>query len=253
MPLTFSHVAAILPAGSWRRAHTANARFASRFVDVPALAIGAMAPDGSYVIALAGPYVEMHTLSGTVLAAWPLALVAYALYRFRLCRPWHQLLPWLDDGGGPRRPAAVFAGTLVGVLTHYVWDAFTHVDGAAVLQWPWLSHPWTLGPWQGPLCDALQDASSVVGAAVLAYAIARTIRSQRNGCFTTSWPKLFALLGAFTILWLLIGAAVHPSAVALPPREYASQLAFAGLGATALVFVAYGFLAQVPLVAAQRK
>lgn len=254
MPFTFSHVAAVLPARRYfsAGAGTSGAR-ARRFIDFPALAIGAMAPDACYVVALVGPYVETHTGSGAVVAAWPVALVAYAAYRRVLAKPWHELLPWLDDGVHALHPLAILGGTLVGVLSHVVWDAFTHIDGAAVLQWPWLARPLAVGRWEMPLCDALQDGSSIVGAFFVALAMARAVRRRPGRRFTTSWRRFAALMVVFSTLWAALAVAVHARFDALPEREYWSQMAFAGLAATLVVFVVYGLGARACRAARDRK
>ncbi len=139
MPFTLSHPAAVLPL--------------LRHPFAPAaLVCGAMAPDVPYFLAATRipvsaqswyePFLNAttsHTLSGiTVSGSFALALLA--LYRL-VRRPAAALLPArlspastaADRGGnGLRRVGWVLLSALIGILTHLVWDSFTHADGYLV-------------------------------------------------------------------------------------------------------------------------
>lgn len=239
MPFTVSHVAAVLPARGVRL---------RAFVDFPALAVGAMAPDASYVLALFGPYFEAHTLTGLVTVAWPMALVGYAAYR--LCeRPWRRLLPWLADGARPWRPLPVLLGTLVGASTHLFWDAFTHKDGDFVELWPALS-AWVALPLgaSAPVYHLLQHASSAFGLAALAVAVHRSLR-RRQLPFTASPRTLAGIVTVLVVTWLLLLAAPLSGRPQSSLDTAIVVAAFRGLLAGALVFVGFGLFGRKKNVA----
>lgn len=140
MPFTLSHPAAVLPL--------------LRHPFVPAaLVCGALAPDAPYFLDATGvpvsaeswyePFLNAttsHTLSGlTVSGTFALALLAlYWLVR----RPVLALLParlsparttdraaTARGGHVLRRTGWLLLSVLIGILTHLLWDAFTHYDG----------------------------------------------------------------------------------------------------------------------------
>ncbi|MER6087551.1 DUF4184 family protein [Streptomyces bluensis] len=138
MPFTLSHPAAVLP--------LLRHPFSSA-----ALVCGAMAPDAPYFLAAARipvsaqswyePFLNAtvsHTLSGLTVSG-PSALALLALYGL-VRRPTAALLPGRfspagaadRDGKGLRRAGWVLLSALIGILTHLVWDSFTHADGYTV-------------------------------------------------------------------------------------------------------------------------
>ena len=186
MPFTPSHAVVALP-----------------FVRTPllsaAVAVGAMTPDlPLFLRATPISYQTTHTnlvlstvLAGMLLALWYLLLrpavrelAPDALAR-RLppewdatgARVWQQVqTPRAGArGAGWRRPAVVALTVLVslalGVVTHVVWDAFTHEGRWGVRLVPALGERW------GPLAGYtwMQHGSSVAGLAVLAVFAARRL------------------------------------------------------------------------------
>ncbi|MFC9424567.1 DUF4184 family protein [Streptomyces sp. NPDC056987] len=142
MPFTLSHPAAVLP-------------LLRHPFSPAALVCGAVAPDVPYFLVAARipvsaqswyePFLNAtssHTLSGVTVAV-PLALALLALYRL-VRPPAVALLParFSPDGPAdrgrqgfrPRRTGWVLLSALTGVLTHLLWDSFTHADGYAVTQ-----------------------------------------------------------------------------------------------------------------------
>ncbi|MFI8208398.1 DUF4184 family protein [Streptomyces werraensis] len=138
MPFTLSHPAAVLPLLRHPFAPTA-------------LVCGAVAPDMPYFLGAAGipvsaqswyePFLNAttsHQASGIAVPAvfGALLMAAYAVVR----RPVVALLPTgpaLTDRQGRRRSplrraAWVLLSLAVGILTHLVWDSFTHADGYLV-------------------------------------------------------------------------------------------------------------------------
>ncbi|MEU1283342.1 DUF4184 family protein [Kitasatospora sp. NPDC005856] len=172
MPFTLSHPAAVLPL--MRRPFRRTA-----------LVAGTVAPDLPYFLATTGlpvsaqswyePFVNAtttHGVSGAVTVTLPYALLLWALLRAAR-RPLASLLP--GPGAPPpssrppgvpvRRVGWVVLSALIGIATHLVWDAFTHVDGFVVARTPWLTATLVGGlTW----ARVLQHASTIGGLAAIA-------------------------------------------------------------------------------------
>lgn len=179
MPFTPSHAVVALP-----------------FVRTPllpaAIAIGAMTPDlPLFVRGMPITYQATHTnvVLSTVVAFVLLALW-YALLRpavrelsphrlaARLPDEWDRVgaMPWRGDagpgaaGGGARRTATaallIVVSLVIGVVSHIVWDAFTHEGRWGVAALPGLGESW--GPLPG--YKWLQYASGALGLVALAVA-----------------------------------------------------------------------------------
>jgi len=243
MPFTVSHIAAVLPFRG------ARGRVGRLFGNFPALAIGAVAPDFSYILWLVGPHFEAHTLSGLFFVAWPFALVGYVVYRRLLEGPWSTLLPWLRDRGAPHRVDSVLVGTLLGATTHVFLDAFTHYDGFFVELWPWLSTPFVHALNRNfAIYAAFQHAGGLIGGAFVVAAITHAIGKSPERRFTTSWRTCAYLFGA----WLALSGAV----LVVPirrllygigyehPLDFWVNSAFRVLGTSILAMIGYAVLVR---------
>ncbi|MDN3495632.1 DUF4184 family protein [Planococcus sp. APC 4015] len=227
MPFTPSHAVVALP-----------------FVRTPlvpaAIAIGAMAPDlPLFVRGLPLSYGRTHDLTWlpvTVLLALLLLLVWRCVLRpavRELSPAWlARRLPEEWDGGagvgfaetlgrGDRRlptTLLVLASLTFGVITHIVWDLFTHEGRAGVELFPALYQQW--GPFFG--YKWLQYASSAAGLAIIAIwslvwlsgrdaapAVRRTLPRAARWGWWASLPVVLAVaavvgyvvLGPFTDEW----------------------------------------------------
>lgn len=180
MPFTPSHVAAAFP---FRR---------SRLV-WSALIVGSMAPDFEYFLRLAPEGRHGHSLPGVFLLTLPLAIATLWLFHKFVKVPLVELMPEALERrlipytgefrfGGVKRFALIVTSILVGVLTHLVWDSFTHPNGQAVLHWPALRqrvHLPILG--DAPVYKALQYASTIFGLAFLLVWLMAWYRSADIG------------------------------------------------------------------------
>jgi len=182
VPFTLAHPAAVLPLARGRL--------------VPAaLVAGALSPDVPYFLPVprsAGAWYEpfanattTHAWPGALTVAVPTALVLLGLWA--VVRAPLRALALPDEPGGWRRPALpdtaralpwVLASAALGVLTHVVWDAFTHGDGLAVQHVAWLRAP-LVG--DVPAARVLQHASTALGLAVLGVRAVRGVRAWRAG------------------------------------------------------------------------
>ena len=215
MPFTPSHAIVALPFG---RTPLAPA----------AVAVGAMAPDlPLFLRGTAIDYGWTHDPAwapATVL----LALALLLLWRGVLRPAMRELTPtalgrrlpsdW-DCGAAaavretfarPRRPRPSLGGVLLlivgltlGVLSHLVWDAFSHEGRTGVLLLPALDAAW--GPLPG--YKWVQHGSSIIGVVVLAvWALwwlrrARPTPVQRTMPTWASWAWLGALPAVLLIAW----------------------------------------------------
>lgn len=208
MPFTPSHAVIALP-----------------FVRTPlvpaAIAIGAMTPDLPLFLRGVGvSYTFTHTIANVVWTAL-LALVLFLVWRVLLRPAVAELSPmWLAErlpeewsssewdavrravGVGERRsyPLLLAVSVLLGVLSHIVWDMFTHEERLGSELLPVLADQW--GPLQG--FKWLQHGSSVVGLLILAICAVLWFRRRHVGTFGArvlpGWVRVFWWLSLPTIL-----------------------------------------------------
>lgn len=204
MPFTPSHIAAALP-------------FVRTPLPVAPLVIGTMAPDVPYFIPVRVPRDLTHSLLGipTVDLAITVALVLlwYAVLR----APVVDLLPAAirermraPDLGRFRRPGVVALGVLaalLGILTHLVWDAFTHSSSSLVQAVPFLHA--RLGPFE--VSSWLQYVSSIGGLlAVALWARSWARRAVRVPSPSLSSPAARAWAwGGIVVVFALVGGAIE--------------------------------------------
>lgn len=178
VPFTLAHPAAVLPL--------------VRGPLVPAaLVAGSLSPDVPYFVPApryAGAWYEpfvnattTHAWPGALTVAVPTATVLLALWWVVRAPLADLLVPPADAAPGdarhdlrPGRTATragwVAVSLVLGVLTHVVWDSFTHGDGVVVQHVAWLREP-LVG--DVPAGRVLQHVSTAVGLGVLAVWAAR--------------------------------------------------------------------------------
>lgn len=223
MPWTFAHPAAILPLR----------RLCPRWLSLPALTLGAMAPDMSYYIGMHGKWRAFcHTPEGILTACLPVCLLLLALL-LRFAKPLTVLLAEPHRGlvraqlQPPPHPAwralaVAVLSVLIGAATHLVWDSFTHEGrwGAELL--PDLEEPLLDGlDRQFQLTHLLQHLSTAVGVAALAVVYRRALRRLPPAVPAPLDTQRRRLLLACAAVALAIGAA---SAWALTPATLPAYL-----------------------------
>jgi membrane-bound metal-dependent hydrolase YbcI (DUF457 family) len=167
MPFTLSHAAAALP-------------FRKLKPIWPALVMGTFAPDLQYFIWISDEDHSGHHFPGVVLLTLPLALSLLWIFERIVKRPVIELLPSglqrrLQDKMEPLsfagwgRFRSILLWMAVGILTHVVWDSFTHSQTWIVDRWTALSY-WVPLPFPHPMTvvQLLQYASTLLGLLVLA-------------------------------------------------------------------------------------
>lgn len=211
MPFTGAHPAAVLPL--LRRGRWVSA----------GLLTGSVAPDLPSYVPLGLRHEQTHPLHaflwpdgvlavGLLLAWWfllrPGLAPLWPAAAARCGRPgWREPANWRSRSSAAAWLGWVAASLLVGLATHLLWDAVTHIDGQFVLWWPTLADR-VAGH---PAYDWLQGVSSVLGlAAVLGYAAWQWRvhpRGEPGGPAIT--PVLRAVVLSITTVAVLVTAAVE--------------------------------------------
>ncbi len=168
--------------------------------------------DRWYASLLSG--ISSHGFTQILTVGLPLALVLAGFMAF-VDRPVRWALPesWVPQRSALRtRPPTrahlvlwTFHSLLIGLLTHLVWDSFTHSSGWVVQQFPFLSQE----PFAGiPIFRLLQHGSSLAGLAILVLWYRRQAWTAR-ACGRENRPKNQRMR-----IVLLVLACVVPAAAA---------------------------------------
>lgn len=208
MPLTFAHPAAILPFSR-----------KSKYINFSAMVIGSMAPDFEYFLR-GQPGGEIgHTFLGFLFFNLPLVALIYLIYHYFIHQTLLQHLPiFLQDtyvkkvDSNTIRKIIVFVySSLFGMLTHVVWDSFTHVNGVMVMKYPIFAHPFTVNGFTIPLFKFLQHGGTMFGITLIfgyMFFRARGLKKEKSAFSTKQkmvyWSLLILLTLLFFGLWIFI-------------------------------------------------
>ncbi|PGT17026.1 DUF4184 family protein [Bacillus cereus] len=169
MPFTFAHPAAVLP----------FAKKQASYISVTALILGSMAPDFEYFLHFRPYGVIGHTWLGFLYFNLPLVLLLAYGYHSILKKPFITHLPKpfagyytyaVDERWGVRTWKDFFVfiySALFGMLTHVVWDAFTHRTGYFVMKIPLLQRELH----SIPVYNYMQHGSTCFGFLLLLYVL----------------------------------------------------------------------------------
>ena len=179
MPLTISHAAAALPLH----------RLGKSRLPLAALMIGGMVPDFAYFVPNAPSRLATHSIAGLFWFCWPVGLAAWWLFVRWLEAPTLALLPdrWRlafvpsNRNMNLETLGYASAAVIVGALSHFMWDAFTHWSSPLVQAVPFLKAPaLEIGGLQLRVYRVLQYLSSIVGVVVLLIWVARRGKTQQR-------------------------------------------------------------------------
>jgi hypothetical protein len=185
VPVTFAHPAAAIPLR----------RFLGRFGVLSALVIGSLVPDLSYFTPWRLSRGETHSLSGLFLWCLPIGLVLYVTFHRFLKGPVLSLLPDAVASRLGRHvsrfdvlPAAswtaVAVSLLCGILTHFVWDSFTHRNGLGVTALPVLEGAWlTVDGYTFYGFRVMQHGGTVLGVALIVLWSWRWLKKEPPGVY----------------------------------------------------------------------
>jgi hypothetical protein len=242
MPYAIAHPAAVIPLHRWL----------GRSSVPSALLIGSVIPDAWYFLpALTRP--DTHGPSGLLLCL-PLGLLVYAAFHLALKEPLLALfspplaakLRACTSAGLPKAPWRAEAVSLAcGVLTHLVWDSFTH-EGPLSRALPWLNAElFAIHGYAVHVQQFLQHLSTLLGAAFLAWWVGRKLAATpaaapaRAAC---AQPAVAAILLAVPAA--IFAAVLFTSVSGASPgiQELRSAVRAAGvcaLGSLGGLFLAY--------------
>lgn len=202
MPLTFAHPAAVLP-------FSRN----SKYVNFLALVLGSMSPDFEYFLR-GKPSGEIgHTFIGLVTFNLPVVAVVYLIYQTYIHRTLFNHLPlFLQDTYSEKRDSSKTLNTVVflysalfGMLTHIVWDSFTHINGFMVNKLSVLTYTFQVFDRNIPVYKYLQHGSTFVGICVIGlYMCYRTAKYNGNKVAGIRAVQKAMYWGAITLLSLCL-------------------------------------------------
>ncbi|MFC9542821.1 DUF4184 family protein [Lysinibacillus sp. NPDC056959] len=209
MPLTFAHPAAVLP-------FTRK----SKYINFSAMVLGSMAPDFEYFLR-GQPIGEIgHTYTGFFLFNLPLVVMIYFMYhRMIRLNVIHHLPNFLQDtssykvAGRKKWKTVIFCySALFGMLTHVVWDSFTHTNGFMVRNFPTLTYTFNLYGYQIPIYKFLQHGSTLLGISlIIVYMYYRASLNKKKDTPNIGskkklyfWALIFILSLLYVCLWCMI-------------------------------------------------
>lgn len=168
MPFTFAHPVIALPFKG------------KRHLDFLALILGTMAPDFEYFIHFKPYQVYGHTFLGMFFYNLPLTLLLLVLIRYILAASLLSHLPFKMDRlysylvrTSRYKKVWVSLGisaysAVLGMITHILWDGFTHKGGYFVERFPTLNSTYNIVDIQIPLYKILQHGSTLIGLGIIA-------------------------------------------------------------------------------------
>lgn len=196
--------------------------------------MGTFAPDLEYFVRLAAGGGWGHTLPGVFGMSLPAGMAALWIFHRLVKVPFVYLLPESVRArltpqmepfhfGPPSRFLNIVASVLVGIVTHLLWDGFTHEKawiGSHLTVLHHLYHVQAVGWFQ--LFDLLQLGSSLAGLAILAVWCVRWYRHAEPDSRTPANPftphhrhvivamgVLVAAVAAFLRAWIGVGRPVN--------------------------------------------
>jgi hypothetical protein len=216
MPFTFSHPALILPLTYLPR----------RFYSFTGLVAGSLMPDFEYFFRLKLQSHFSHTFMGLFAFNLPvgvlLAYIFHSLVRDALIDnlpDYFRKHLWQfkeQDWAAYFRKnwIVVIVSVLVGAASHIFWDSFTHEDTLFVRLVPVLLGEVTLAGINFPLYRVVQHVSTIIGGALLLYALKTQPQEKELAAYTkqsvTYWLTV-AAVAVFVLLLRFIGGLHYSS------------------------------------------
>jgi hypothetical protein len=210
-----------------------------------------MAPDLPLFFPWAPSYGLTHGFPSLLWTSLPVALALYAVWRLVLRPATSGLLPsetlraripWAWDRVGlPEQPVAtaafVLAATVIGVLTHVLWDLFTHPGRLGSIWIPALAESW--GPFDGTTW--LQYGSSALGLIGIgvwaAFALRRAGVVHRVDAPVVTLVRRVAWVAAVAVVLVSFAVRLGLHGIPTTTRELARTAFDAGTFAGAVILV----------------
>lgn len=214
MPFTFSHPAAVLP-------------LVKRYkLSATAMIIGSMVPDFEFFFRLKLDENIGHKWYGIVIFDLPMTILLSIIFHLIIKQPLvghlptafqrsidqHQKVDWLNQL--KTRPMIMILSALIGIVTHFLLDGFTHHDGFMIDFLPWLSHHSDMGGVSLPNYLIIQIMLSVLGLLILTIYVYNKVYNQHKiAGFSLNW-----MAKPFWYMFVLSALAIFSIRVALFPE-----------------------------------
>lgn len=165
LPFTFAHPAIVIPLK----------RISGRWFNLTALVFGSMAPDFEYFVRMKTVTTISHTVTGIFAFDLSIVIVLSILFQRVIREPLLLYLPrpldHLFDGTrdvlwriNSMKEFFVFIySALIGIVSHTIWDSFTHLNGVVVSNLSFLKEYLNIFGYQIPIYKFLQHGSTLVG------------------------------------------------------------------------------------------
>jgi hypothetical protein len=250
VPFTLAHAAATLP---FRRLRLVPS----------ALVVGTLAPDFWYFLGIESHSGLGHTFLGAFVFTPPVAMIVLWTFHAFVKDPITSLLPNSVQSRlvpnhdrlrfwGTTRLAMILGSILLGILTHLLWDSFTHPTTWLYHHWPFLSYMVRL-PIVGlvPYYKLFQHGSSIVGTVILLiwfvrwYQVTEPCREYPRPLFSSPQKLLLIVLICLVALFGAVARSVLIDGVPMDSLAFKRFVGQAIVSVIALMwweFVAFGLL-----------
>jgi hypothetical protein len=211
MPFTFAHPLVILPLGKRK----------SKYFDFTALIVGSMAPDFEYFIHFRPYQLYGHSILGQLYYNLPLVVIVSIIWYYILQKPIISNLPkpyntyffyltkktWRINS---IRSIIVFIySSFIGMISHLLWDSFTHMEGYFVTKMTILSQSVSLMNSNIPIYKLLQHGSTVMGLTIImVYLLSIQDKTSKYEIIVNKPSKLIFWLSIVLIDIIIVGIVV---------------------------------------------
>ncbi|MBF8983399.1 DUF4184 family protein [Lutibacter sp. B2] len=216
MPFTFAHPAIVIPINKRLR----------KFFSLTALVIGSMAPDFEYFIRFKPVGLIGHTFLGFFYFNLPLCFLVAYLFHYIVKRSFilnmpqciskrYSYLTMESWGIHSIKELFIFIySAIVGMLSHVIWDAFTHNGGRFVGMIPLLSKRVCIMNYKIPVYKLAQHGSTLIGFMIIFYYL-YSIRSKLSNRVSQISPIeklmywMFIFLGGIGMVFYRISSSFY--------------------------------------------
>ncbi|MCX6122781.1 MAG: DUF4184 family protein [Ignavibacteriales bacterium] len=196
MPFTLAHPLAVFP-------------FRKTRLDMTCLVIGSMAPDFDYLFRTQIGTLISHSPNGIIRYCIPVTLGAACVWHFIIKSSLASALPrslalkysdWLTNSWEYKslfRLFIILFSAFVGIITHLVWDSFTHSSGYFVQNISFLTERTFI--YQIPIFKLLQYGCGILGAVTVLFVVILHI-SEKPLLVVPRHPKSFWITALFVLV-----------------------------------------------------
>ncbi|AKH33238.1 hypothetical protein XF24_00915 [candidate division SR1 bacterium Aalborg_AAW-1] len=173
MPFTFSHPSIVLPL----------TYLPKKWISLTGIVIGSLTPDFEYFLRMKIQSTYSHTIHGILRFDLPLGLLIAFLFHNIIRNDLYKNLPtFLKSRFGDFRSFSwnkyfkenwciVILSMIIGIVSHILWDNFTHQDAYLVQTIPFLTKIINIYNLEIPIFKILQHLSTIVGGSIIVYII----------------------------------------------------------------------------------